>query len=220
VDAQGIPIYGNVFDEAAQPQAAEVPVDRQLWGELEIEEYVSSDEEDSSDEEGSDEEEGEHGAGSESYDPMAIDGGIASVSAGLVTPDVMPTVRKLRGVPEGPPGYERPKELYQVLEQKHTSVDSSQMYGSTHTYVLPGGDNSGVQLSLDPSQLAQMGDGLDPQLLKQQYEQSLQQQQQQQQQRSGARVGHQDLSDVVAEETRKRKRGNSQSKEQEKKYKF
>jgi len=137
VDAQGNPIYGNVFDEAARPQAADAPVDRQLWGELEIEEYESSDdEEESSDDEDSDEEDATAGSG-EAYDPMAMDG-IVSVTTGLVTPDVMPTVRKLRGFPENSMAQDRPKELYQVLEEKQTNVDNTQMYGSAHTYVLPG----------------------------------------------------------------------------------
>ena len=96
-------------------------------------------------------------------------------------------------------------QLYQVLEQTSSSVGGA-FFGSSHGYVVPGagvgdagrgapkGKAGGVDLALDPAELEKLDEGA----LKARYEQLRKAEQ--------AASAPEDVSDIIAEQERKRKR--------------
>lgn len=241
-DEFGRPLYGDVFGQAPKfDNSYGEPVSKDLWGELQ------SEEEEESEEESDDESDGEGGTG-----PSAADGlqtptgletpsGLASITStvpgGLETPDFL-ELRKRR---EGPGAVENaelsngPKALYHVIPEKESKVTG--FMGSERVYDVRGvsqhGHNvamlgqedrgnkrkaTGVDVALDPSEL----EGLTEEQLRQRYEES--------RQRASGGVGNQqggreDLSDIVAQESAKRKiregpnKSNQRDREKEK-FKF
>ncbi|TIC08353.1 DUF382-domain-containing protein [Wallemia mellicola] len=171
-DEYNRPLYGDVFGVIPKynPDAAE-EIDKSLWGEI----LSDEDQEDSSEEESESEEEEEEGAdeGVEEMDEEAMDGmetpsGMASVATsvpggGLETP-AFTDIRK-----GGRSGAEsvvdsKPRELYQVIPEKQTSVDG--LMGSERGYDFQTlGEESNntrkrktgdVELAIDPEELANM----------------------------------------------------------------
>ena len=82
--------------------------------------------------------------------------------------------------------------------------------GSAHTYVLPGGSQRGVQVALDADEL----EGLDEDAIKLKYQEGVERNQQ----------SKEDMSDLIAQEARKRKRKQDQASQraakQSKDFKF
>ena len=222
VDEHNRPLYGGDIFGVLQPQQnvqQGEPVEKDLWGELqESEAEEESDEEE--DEEGSDEEEG---------DDEEKESGIHSPS-GLETPSGMASAMPSEfGATENVSGefdvrkHHRgteteesvhPRSAYQVIPEKQTSVQG--FFGGDRAYdlsssagahpVLGVDDQSrkrkkpgDVEVSVDIDAL-QSGDGLSKERLQDLYETQRQQQNQPQ-------WGFQeDLSDMIAQESRKRLR--------------
>jgi len=198
VDETGKPLYGNVFgggmdDEYEEDRRDLEEMDKAHWGELE-----ESDEEEDYEDEDEDEEEVEADDTSGIETPLD-EGGLSSVTSGLETPDAI-DLRKRAGVdtPETPLSAV-PPSLYKVVEQRETGVGGG-LFGADKKYMVPGmgGD---IQVALNPDQLEeQLGD---EDILKEKYEIELE----------AKRSEREDVSDIMAEESRKRKRKMDKSKD-------
>jgi len=232
VDEFNRPLYGDVFGATSgvpsPPPAPVAPIERNHWGELEDE--PEQEEEEEEEEEQDQEMEGE--APEEGIETPSTVDGISSIPSGLETPDTI-DLRKTRKDTEEEGA---PKQLYTVLEQTGAKVGSA-AYGSSHKYVIPekekagggkeggGGSSSGsgsssksqkdkvdliksqktekVSITLNPTEVEEM-DTLSDDLLKKKYEQYLQE-------KADAEKGE-DVSDIVAEQNRKRsKKGGGSS---------
>ena len=222
VDEFGRPLYGDVFGtvESASAEKLADGLSREPWGQMEEEEDDDEDE---------DEDEDADGYGGEDGSALGDDelaAGISSVTStaasGLATPDAL-NLRKTMAdgmatpgasssggmaTPDGPA-----PQLFTVLEQTSAKVGGA-AFGSSHGYVVPppppggigtaGGSNrvrgglagssSGVELALDPSEL----ENLDAAALKARYD-SLRK-------AEGEANAPEDVSDIIAEQERKRKR--------------
>eukprot|EP01111_Echinosteliopsis_oligospora_P013433 TRINITY_DN4819_c0_g1_i4.p1 TRINITY_DN4819_c0_g1~~TRINITY_DN4819_c0_g1_i4.p1 ORF type:complete len:672 (+),score=274.45 TRINITY_DN4819_c0_g1_i4:86-2101(+) len=215
-DVSGRGLYGDIFGTniQAQPQESLIgPIDRLHWGSLEVEDIPEDDGDvihDDDDDDGVDldEKEGEEEGKGEQSD------GISSIPTGLETPDSL-DLRKGR--------LDQDKSLYTVLEQTQSNIGGGSLYGSSHKYVVPSSDkakitnttnSSGgkdkvdlmkskrteqVNITLNPSDMEDMDtlhEGSD--LLKRKYEQVLSD-------KAEADRGE-DVSDVIAEQNKKRKK--------------
>lgn len=80
--------------------------------------------------------------------------GIETPLSGIETPqNLEANLRKPRKVEDS-----GDKQLFQVLEQRDTSVGGA-LYGSSHTYVVPGQKKPGdVDIALDPSELSTLNE--------------------------------------------------------------
>ena len=72
--------------------------------------------------------------------------GYASTVSGMDTPSTI-NLRK---------GAETPQQLYQILESKDTKVGNGDLFGTSHTYALPGAAPSSFDVSMDPEELGEM----------------------------------------------------------------
>jgi len=224
VDEFGRPLYGDVFGTAEPSGASETLAEglrREPWGAMEEEEEEDDDDDDDDDDDGVALEDG-------SVTDDDINAGISSVTStaasGLATPDAL-NLRKTIADGVGTPsavstgGLDTPEslggnpQLYQVLEQTSSKVGGS-AFGSSHGYVVPpppsggigsqGGTNKekrgrgvtggGVDLALDPAELENLDEGA----LKARYDQLRKAE-------SDANAPE-DVSDIIAEQERKRKR--------------
>lgn len=214
VDEHNRPLYGGDIFGVLQPQQniqQGEPVEKDLWGELlaEEESEEESEEEEEDDEEEAEEEEDETGIHSSSGMASAVPseiGGTESVSGEF-------DVRKHHRGTETEESV-HPRSAYQVIPEKQTNVQG--FFGGDRAYDL--GSSSGhvpvlgaedqnrkrkkpgdVDVSVDLDDL-QSKDGLDKESLQGMYEAQRQQQNQPQ-------WGFQeDLSDMIAQESRKRMR--------------
>ncbi|CAM9652733.1 unnamed protein product [Phaeothamnion confervicola] len=217
VDEAGNPLYGDVFgtDAAAGPSAEQEAAARQHWGDLAESEDEEEEEEAAAEDAGGDE--------TPMGDGAMTAGGAASVATtvGLETPGggggIM-DLRKRAGLetPETPA-----RELYKVIEQREAPVGAG-LFGADKRYVVAPGGGAGpvaaaaaaavaaggggggggdVAVALNPDELEdQLGDS---EALRERYEASL----------AAAAPEREDVSDIVAEETRKRKRKMDKAKE-------
>lgn len=190
------------------------------WGDLESEEEAESEEEEEEEEEPEEDEEANEAALADGF--TSTQSGLASsIPSGIETPAEV----QLRKQPED----EGPKQLYQVLEQKKTSVGTSLM-GSEHTYVVPGAEGgekkmslaaqkrleklrkempSDLDVSINPEEL----EGLDDAALKELYDMRLKEQR--------IAAGREDFSDLVAAKAATQKRKATETKSgKDKKFKF
>ncbi|KAJ5183219.1 hypothetical protein N7492_000835 [Penicillium capsulatum] len=213
VDEHNRPLYGGDIFGVLQPQQSiqqGEPVERDLWGELQAsEESEEESEEEEEDEEEDEEEEDDTGAHSPSGMVSAVPsdlGGTESVSGEF-------DVRKHHRGTETEESV-HPRSAYQVIPERQTNVQG--FFGGDRAYDL--GSSSGhapvlgvddqnrkrkkpgdVDVSVDIDAL-QSGEGLDKESLQGLYEAQRQQQNQPQ-------WGFQeDLSDMIAQESRKRLR--------------
>ncbi|XP_052130107.1 splicing factor 3B subunit 2 [Frankliniella occidentalis] len=229
VDESGKALYGDVFGQQNrdyQNDALEEEVDRAIWGELESE----SEEEESEEEESEAEEEGEDQTGLVTpAEGLVTPSGMASIPTGLETPEII-ELRK-RKIESEMDGGDTPAQLYQVLPEKRVDRVSGAMMASTHIYdmagtsapregvpivqprgrvQLPGMSDQAVELALDPSEL----DLVDTEAMKARYEQQI---------RELSHLQKEDHSDMLADhlarQKNKRKRQQTQSDKQTKKYK-
>ena len=224
VDEFGRPLYGDVFG-TAEPSALAEPLEPGLhhepWGAFE--DYDEEEEGEEDDGEGS-----EHQYEGSTLSDDDVAAGISSVASttpsGMATPDAL-NLRKAvadglgtpsegRDTPESSLHGSQPPQLFHVLEQTSAKVGGA-AFGSSHGYVVPpvagadattsrGVGGSGraarpagapdVELALDPSELER----LDEASLKARYEKL-----QKAQRNANA---PEDVSDIIAEQERKRKR--------------
>lgn len=219
VDETGKPLYGDVFGRLSngQDDIEDHDIDRTMWGELESESEEESEDEDSDD--GEKPPEGDAAAGMATPgEGLATPMGMTSVPPGLETPDTI-ELRKKK-VESDIDGGETPT-LYQVLPERRVGLTTGMM-ASTHVYdvntskrninaVSTSGtsDPSGVEVTLDPSELE-----LEPEAVAARYEKQLRDQRPKQ---------REDLSDMladhVARQKNKRKRQQTTDSKQAKKYK-
>ena len=220
VDEFGRPLYGDVFGTAA-PEV-DVPLDvavaQELWGEMDPEDEFdeSEDEEDEEDGTAADDD-------TQSMTDSQVEAGISSVSSapsGIATPDSV-HLRKMQNDGLNTPsnqstsGADTPEQqqLYQVIEQRDSKVGGS-AFGSSHAYNVPSGKAAktakpGVDLALDPSEL----DKLDAGTLKAKYDELRKAEQ--------AANAPEDVSDIIEEQERKRRKKLDASKEKKSSsYKF
>lgn len=237
VDEGGRPLYGDVFGISRAPgsDALDEDVDRGLWGEPESESSGEEDE-DEEDEGGECDGDGKEGEGDASglvtpgAEGLITPSGIASIPAGLETPETI-ELRKKK-IESEMEGGDTPA-LYTVLQEKRTENLGSSMMGSTHVYDMTGaggqappsvmaarrGINSAsadirekdgtIELALDPSEL-----DLDSETMATRYEESM---------RSKNAHRREDLSDMLQDHVQrqksKRKRQQNTDNKSSKKYK-
>eukprot|EP00937_MAST-01D_sp_MAST-1D-sp2_P001939 g1939.t1 len=192
VDEFGRPLYGDVFgvaEAAAQPEAEAGPGAR--WGEVE-EEAAEPEEEEMGDEpDGPDG--GVDGDASGTDTPMGS-GTSSVVTDGLQTPGGF-ELRKDGGAAAAAAA-EAPKQLYQIMEEQSAKVGGALM-GSSHTYSMPKhlqgrGVSDGVTVNVDADEL----EGLDEDAIKLKYQEGVE----------ANAASRDDMSDLIAQESRKRKR--------------
>ncbi|KAF7713281.1 Pre-mRNA-splicing factor [Penicillium ucsense] len=221
VDEHNRPLYGGDIFGVLQPQQnvqQGEPVEKELWGELqesEAEEESEEEDEDGSEEEEEDDEERESGMHSPSG--METPSGVASAM-----PSEFGAAENVAGefdVRKHHRGIEteesvHPRSAYQVIPEKQTSVQgffggdrAYDLSSSAGTHPVLGAEDQNrkrkkpgdVEVSVDLDAL-QSGDGLSKERLQDLYETQRQQQNQPQ-------WGFQeDLSDMIAQESRKRLR--------------
>ncbi|KAF8426594.1 hypothetical protein EV426DRAFT_641000 [Tirmania nivea] len=222
------PLYGDVFGvlQAQPPTQTGEPVEKTIWGELqELEESEEEDEEEEEeDEEDEDVVEGlATPAGLETPSGM-----VSSVPSEFEAPEFI-EIRKHKNAPHGDD--EEPKSLYTILPEQQ--IKAKGFFGGQHAYDISrgGGPHTNlpvlgqedqqrkrkkpgdVDVAIDPSALEE--DGLSSEVVKQKYEQA-------QEQAKRDRQGFQeDLSDMIAAESRKRQRREEENAKKKKdKYRF
>ncbi|KAK1832722.1 hypothetical protein QBC39DRAFT_348061 [Podospora conica] len=247
LDEYNRPLYGgDIFgilpgqagaapQSAAQPLVPTEPVERTLWGELQPP-AEESEEEESDEEEEDDEEEDEDApppGGTETVTGLETPGGYAST----VHPDASGVETSMAGefdLRKARRGYETeesgaPRSAYQVIPERATRVEG--FFGSDKTYDLSkhsaapvlGQDDQDagrkrkkpgdVDVALDPDALV-AGGGLSKEDLKARYEST------RREEGPGAQWASQygeDLSDMIAQESRKRQKRDEERRTEKKK---
>lgn len=224
VDREGKPLYGDVFGlVGGMSGESAAPIDRKHWGELEEEEYESEEEEESEEEgEGEEEEEeGEEAAAPAAPLPGVPDHGGLVTPTGIATPDHLVLRKKDVG---GQPEEARP--LFQVLQQRETKVGNA-AFGSAHTYVIGSEDKAAagkpakgeavnliksqktkeVAITLNPAELENLTDDM----LKEKYEATV---------KAAGQPEREDMSDLLAEHTKKKAKKDAKDKKKYKEFKF
>ncbi|SCZ96418.1 BZ3500_MvSof-1268-A1-R1_Chr8-2g10180 [Microbotryum saponariae] len=215
LDEFGRPLYGDIYGVLDQNQQDQgVPVEKDIWGELEPDEEDSEEEEDENEDE--DEAEGEReGAQAAPADGLQTPSGLetpsgfasvtSTVPGGLDTPAFL-DLRKQREQTEDDDG--RPKSLYQVIPEREARMRG--VMGSDRVYDVSGlgaggppvlGQEDrgtkrkagGVDIALDAAEL----EGLSESDLRQRYEES---------NRRSTTGQHEDFSDFVGKEVAKRRK--------------
>jgi len=215
VDEFGRPLYGDVFGAGAMASegeaaaaAADAAVDKLArWGALEPEpESEEEEEEAAAAAAGGEDEDMDEGEDDAFADISGMETPMGS-EAGMGGTDSVASEFELRkggtesvsSVVAGMGG--APPELYKVLEQKDARVGSTALMGSSHSYALPA--KSGVDVAIDADEL----EGLDEEALRLKYQEGVEAKQ----------AGREDISDLMADQDRKRKR--LQDKKASKKHK-
>ena len=227
VDEFGRPIYGDVFGtaETTRPGEDDAPIEKKWWGEI-------------VEEEGDDEEEEEEEE--EEVEPTDMDSGIASVTSGLATPsDGLASIELRKSsmsgleTPDnssvgGDLNVRKQHTLYTVIQQEEVKVSQGDLVSSAFRYniqdptsaaaaaakkdkrhvdLIRSQATAGVEVTIDASELENM----DESLLQEKYESTVNAQR---------KAQKEDVSDVFAEESRKRKKDAAKGKDgKNKKYK-
>ena len=215
VDEYNRPLYGGDIFGVLQPQQNTQlgePVEKTLWGELQEPEEESEEEE--SDEEDEDGESEDVGAGLQTPSGLETPGGMASTipseygGAESVAGEF--DLRKRRGTDTEEST--QPRTAYQVIPEQQTRV--SGFFGGDRTYDLKAAQNNlpvlgqedgrkrkkpgDVDVAMDPDSL-QAKDGMDKEDMQRMYDAQKQQEQ-------GQWGFQEDLSDMIAQESRKRQK--------------
>ncbi|KAK0706584.1 hypothetical protein B0T26DRAFT_680249 [Lasiosphaeria miniovina] len=218
--------------------AAVEPIDRTLWGELQP--LAEESEEEESDEEESDDEGADVPGGTETFTGLETPGGYAST----IHPDSVPSGVEtniggefdLRKTRRGFETEEAPRSAYQVIPERQVRAEG--FFGSDKTYELPKhGPGHGppvlgqeddstrkrkkpgdVDVALDPDALVSQN-GIDKEELRRQYETTSRQD------GLGAQWAYrEDLSEMIAKESRKRQKldekANERKRDDKKKEKY
>lgn len=217
VDEYNRPLYGGDIFGVLQPQQNTQmgePVEKTLWGELQEPEEESEEEESDDDEEEGDDE--DVGAGLQTPSGLETPGGMAStVPSEFGGAESVAGEFNLRKQRRGTETEEsaHPRSAYQVIPEQHARVQG--FFGGDRTYdlsaaqanlpVLGQEDQSkkrkkpgDVDVAMDPDAL-QAKDGMDKEEMKRLYEAQRQQEQ-------GQWGFQEDLSDMIASESRKRQK--------------
>ena len=213
VDDYNRPLYGGDIFGVLQPQQNTQlgePVEKTLWGELQ-EPEEESEEEESEDEEDEEEEGGDEQTGLQTPSGLETPSGVTSVAPTEFGESVAGEfdLRKRRGTETEESTH---RSAYQVLPEQQSRVTG--FFGGDRTYdlkaaqnlpVLGQEDNSrkrkkpgDVDVAMDPDQLLAK-DKMDPEDMKRLYDAQRQQEQ-------GLGGFSEDLSDMVAEESAKRRK--------------
>lgn len=241
VDETGRPLYGDVFGVARAPgsDAMDEEVDRGMWGEPESESSGEEDEDEEGEEIGDGDMDGKEPDGDASglvtpgAEGLITPSGIASIPAGLETPETI-ELRKKK-IESEMEGGDTPA-LYTVLQERRTEGLGGSMMGSTHVYDMTGASgqthpsvvaaarrgisgaasesrsekDGAVEVALDPSEL-----DLDSETMASRYEEQMRSKQ--------AHLRREDLTDMVQDHVArtkgKRKRTQGQESKTSKKYK-
>jgi splicing factor 3B subunit 2 len=211
-EATNRPLYGgdfnNIFQTLQKPQRGE-PVEKDLWGELQEPEEEEEEEED---EEEEDEDDEDRGAGLQTPSGLETPSGMVSTvpsEFGGAESVSEFDLRKRRGTETEESSH--PRSAYQVIPEHQTRVQG--FFGGDRAYDLKGAQNNvpvlgqeesrkrkkpgDVDVSMDPDAL-ETHDGIDKGNLKNLYEQ-------QKKAEENPNWGFQeDLSDMIASESRKR----------------
>jgi len=227
-DEYNRPLYGDVFG-VLQPQApaqSGEPVEKTLWGELQ-EEDESDDEEEDEEEEDDEEQEEDIAQGLATPGGLETPSGmVSSVPSEFEPVDGGFELRKSRR--DGTETEDERRSLYQVLPEQNIRVKG--FFGGERAYDVRGAANPNIPIlgqedrkrkkpgdidvALDPTQL-QGEDGVSSEVVRQRYEAH---QEQQRRERQGFQ---EDLSDMIAQESRKRqKREEENQKKRKEKYRF
>jgi len=147
-----------------------------------------------------------------------------SLASGLDTPEQLQLRKKDGTGTETPETVERPKALYTVLEEKQTNIPTTAMFGSSHTYVLPGATTAPLTVAKEskrkeakkPGEVAvaftpEELENLDAATLKRKYDAQVETE------KAQTRVDRADINEVIEEQSRKKRRKETKDK---KKYKF
>jgi splicing factor 3B subunit 2 len=179
VDENGRPLYGDWTQQSDVPSDLIVPPERNLWGDLE---EVESDDEDIEEE-------------PDQMQPETPEPVVAQPTAVPVSNFEAPESLDLRK--QKP---DKSKALYQELQQKDVSVGNA-LYGSQHRYVVPGvRTNDRMDIAFDPTELMDVDAGLSEDLIRKKYNDTITQEK--------AASKKEDVSDIIAAETAKRKNKN------------
>lgn len=216
-EATNRPLYGgDIFGVLQQQQNTQQgePIEKELWGELQpVEESEDEEEEDEEEEEDHDDEDG--GAGVETPSGIQTSGGMQSTVpteiGGTETVSEF-DLRKRRGTETEESSY--PRSAYTVVPERQTRVEG--FFGGDRAYDLKAAQQGNlpvlgheesrkrkkpgdVDVSMNPDELAAR-DGIDKEDVRRAYEQ---------QRRSEQPFGQdfqEDLSDMIAAESRKRQK--------------
>ncbi|KAF3126790.1 hypothetical protein TWF569_000456 [Orbilia oligospora] len=223
VDEFNRPLYGDVFGVLQPQESAEnqEPADRTIWGELQEVESEEEDEDEDEDEEDEDEDEDDVGAGLQTPSGMATPSGmISSVPSEFDAPEHL-DLRKARPDRDEDEG---PKSLYSVLPEQE--IRSRGLFGGQHAYDIKSGQMpvlgqedrkrkkpGDIEVSIDASTL-EADDGLSKEAIKAKYEREMEQQ------RRDKQGFQEDLSDLIASESRKRQKREEDNARKKKESKF
>ncbi|TAQ86398.1 hypothetical protein B7494_g5277 [Chlorociboria aeruginascens] len=236
VDEFNRPLYGGDIFGVLQPQVnsqAGEPIERTLWGELEAPEEESEEEEESDEEEEGDEE--DVGTGLQTPSGMETPGGIASTVPSEYSGDIGTGNFDLRKSKRGTETEEsiHPRSAYTVIPERQIRAEG--FFGGDRAYDVRGAQNGqnahlpvlgqeddnrkrkkpgDVDVALDPDSLASE-DGISKEEVKRRFEA-------QKKEEKGAWGFDEDLSDMIAQESRKRQKRDAdrQGEKRERAYKF
>jgi len=234
VDEFNRPLYGGDIFGVLQPQVntqAGEPVERSLWGELQAPEEESEEEESDEEEEEGDEE--DIGAGLQTPSGLETPGGLAST-----VPSEYPGEMSvggdfdLRKQKRGTETEEsiHPRSAYTVIPERQIRAEG--FFGGDRAYDMRGAQNAhlpvlgqeddsrkrkkpgDVDVALDPDSLLSE-DGISKEEVRRRFEQ-------QKQQEKGPWGFEEDLSDMIAQESRKRQKRDEEKKSEkrERSYRF
>lgn len=226
VDAQGRPLYGDVFaasNRERENEALLVGVDTTtLWGQLESEE---EEEDESSEEEGSDEEVAaeqmdESGTLTESGTTSVSESGITSIGTGMETPDALELRKRRQQIEDAMDDTGESNALYKVLPTTEGGSASGGFLAGGPIYDMgsvvggkkrKGIEGEGIDITVDPTELATM----DKAKLQEQFDAA-------KAEKDEAQGAH-GLSDMAAEhiaKTAKKRKADSKKDKAAKKFKF
>jgi splicing factor 3B subunit 2 len=177
VDEFNKPLYGDVFGvmEKIAPPTEAVPVERELWGEIEEAEEAEEEVDESEEEEeegGGEMEELDGVPTNDVIEPSGLEtpsGIISTVPSGLETPEFLELRKSRFDVAPQAPQTQEQRDLYRVLpeRQKKKGFLGNQGYDISHTTLDEDtptsvlftlnpkliGQKKGIDVALDPSQL-------------------------------------------------------------------
>lgn len=217
-DAAGRPLFGaETWNQVNAVGNFAEPIEANSWGILEDqdesdEEYENVDDQD---------DEMETSAPNNVISSQQFESGTASVG-GYETPesiDLRKQKQKVEKYPDHTSNNE-PKQLYQELKEEQSNVGNS-MFGSQHRYVIPKkderlahlrGKSEKMNVSLNPGELMEVDEGITEDLIRKKYDDTIRLEKESRRK--------EDMSDLVAADSAKRKRKESSKKKNEKAFRF
>jgi splicing factor 3B subunit 2 len=234
VDEFNRPLYGGDIFGVLQPQVnnqAGEPIERTLWGELQAPEEESEEEESDEEEEEGDEE--DIGAGLQTPSGLETPGGMASTVPSEYPGDMSVggdfDLRKQKRGTETEES-SAPRSAYTVIPERQIRAEG--FFGGERAYDVRGAQNAhlpvlgqeedsrkrkkpgDVDVALDPDSLLSE-DGISKEEVKRRFEQ-------QKKEEKGAWAFEEDLSDMIAQESRKRQKRDEEKRgeKRERSYRF